>query len=159
MRFRPRARAVRNGIVTGLLITMLGVVSDARAVSAGLQAGSSLSLWGTLFGAGLLLFAGAGYATTRRAGTHMMGGLTGSLAGFIGGIGFAVTWALSVALANHAQIGSLLVTAGVSVLYGVFFLAPVGTALGALLGILGARIGIACRQARAARGGRGIGAV
>jgi hypothetical protein len=159
MRFRPRARAVRNGIVTGVLITILGVVNDARAVIAGLQAGSSWRLWGTLFGAGLLLLAGAGYATTRRAGTLMMGGLAGSLAGFIGGIGFAVTWALSVALANHAHMGSLLVTAGVSALYGVFFLAPIGTGLGALLGVLGACVGIACRRASAARGGRGIGAV
>ncbi|HEX8036084.1 MAG TPA: hypothetical protein VF510_19660 [Ktedonobacterales bacterium] len=153
MRFRPRARAVRNGIVTGLLITMLGAVNDARAASAGPQAGSSWLLWGGLFGFDLLLFAGAGYATTRRAGTLMMGGLTGSLAGFIGGIGFAVTSALFVALAVHAQMNSLLVTAGVSALYGVFFVAPVGTGLGALLGMLGACVGITYRRASAARGG------
>lgn len=146
MRFRPQARALRNGIVTGLLITLLGSVSDARAVSAGLQAGSSWQLWGMLFVFGLLLLAGAGYATTRRAGTLMMGGLTGSIAGFIGGIGFAVTWTLSVALAAHTQIGSLLIAAGVSALYGVFFFAPVGTGLGALLGVLGARVGIACSR-------------
>lgn len=159
MRFRPRARAVRNGIVTGVLIIMLGAVNDAWAMSAGPQAGSSWPLWSMLFGVSLLLFAGAGYATTRRAGTLMMGGLAGSLAGFIEGIGFAVTWALSVALAAHAQVGSLLVTAGVSALYGVFFVAPIGTGLGALLGMLGAHIAIACCRASAARGERGIGAV
>lgn len=159
MRFRPRGRAVRNGIVTGLLITLLGAVGDARAVSAGLQAGSSWPLWGTLVGVSIFLFAGAGYVTTRRAGPLMIGGLMGSLAGFIGGIGFTVTWALFSPLALRAQWGSLLITAGISALYGVFFVAPVGTGLGALLGILGARVGIACRQASAARGERGIGAV
>lgn len=155
MRFRPRARAVRNGIVTGLLITMLGAINDAVAVSASFQAGSSWPLWGTLFGVGLLLFAGAGYVTTRRAGTVMIGGLAGSLAGFIGGIGFAVTWAvlLFAPLAlRSVRVGSLLATAAFGALYGLFFFAPVGTGLGALLGVLGARVGTRCRRERAVRG-------
>ena len=154
MRFRPRRRAVRNGVITGLLITLLGIIGDALAVSASLQAARPPQLgplWGMLFGASLLLFAGAGYATTRRAGTLMMGGLTGALAGFIGGIGYAVTWALAVfaPLALPAHLDLLMATAGVSALYGLFFLAPVGTALGAPLGMLGARVAVACRRQRA----------
>ncbi|MGZ3674738.1 MAG: hypothetical protein ACXVCO_10555 [Ktedonobacterales bacterium] len=158
MRFRPRARAVRNGIVTGLLITLLGAIRDALAVSVGFQAGrppQPVPLWGTHFGVCILLFAGAGYATTRRAGTVMMGGLAGALAGFIGGIGFAVTWAvlLFAPLALlHAQLGSLLATVAFGALYGLFFFAPVGTGLGVLLGVLGARAGIACRRESAVRG-------
>jgi hypothetical protein len=134
------------------MITLLGAICDAIAVSAGFQAARPMTglLCGTLLGVGVLHFAGAGYATTRRAGTVTMGGSAGALAGFIGGIGFAVTWSLIAPLALRAQLGSLLVDAGWAALYGVIFLAPVGTALGALLGMLGARAGIARRRERAA---------
>lgn len=149
MRFRPRGRAVRNGIVTGLLITLLGAICDAIAVGGEFQAGGtpqSGPLWGALVGVGVLLVVGAGYATTRRAGTVMMGGLVGALAGFIGGIGIAITWSLFWPLALRAHMDSLLVTAGIGALYGIFLLAPLGTALGALLSILGARVRIARRR-------------
>jgi hypothetical protein len=145
MRFRPRARAIRNGVVAGVLITALGAAGDAIAAAVHSDLSYAGPLWSVIAAVSGVLMLGAGYITTHLAGTVTMGGLTGALAGLFGGIGFSATWALFGPLATGAEWDALLVNAGVGILYGLLLIVPLATISGAFLGLLGARVGIARR--------------
>jgi hypothetical protein len=138
------APAVRYGLGFGAALAVLGLLNGGIIAATVASVGLGLSLVAcVVFFAALWLLFESGSFAARTAGTVASGVLTGAIAGFLGGAGFALSSTAGNIVTGHLAFHGALTVAGTiidAVVFGCIF-----TGFGAGMGALGALF----RQSRA----------